>query len=436
MSLLNISFLINLLSKPIVSGFTSAASFLIAGSQMKGFFGSPIGRAETIQDTIKQVIEHIHQTNVWAVLMATVCIIVVISWRQITHPVFKIVPSALILVILGTLISWIADLNKKVNLQIVGVIPQGLYVPSWPFSDFATFVRILPNSLLISLVALVETISIGKSFSDKEGYSLSLNVEFFGLGLAQIFGSFFGAYPVSGSFSRTAVNYANGCKSQFSHLLGVTLVFLTLLFMTPLFHYLPLSVLAGIIIGSVTQLFDYNMVPYLWRTKKRDLLVWFGSFFATLFIGIDQGILIALVISLFTTVVSMNWPDIQVEKVNNERNETTIVVVRMMESLFFISTDALRNKITELVKENNYSFLILDFSSVNNIDTTGLQALLSIQRELKDNRIDLVMVKVNSTVRSVLSNSSLETLGVKFWDSLDSAIVFYGNQNVLSLSVN
>ncbi|MDZ7692293.1 MAG: SulP family inorganic anion transporter [Balneolaceae bacterium] len=176
---------------------------------------------------------------------------------------------------------------------------------SFNLSDFE---QLLPTILVISLVGYMESIAVAKAIATKHGYKVDPNQELVGLGLANIGGAFFQSYPTTGGFSRTAVNNQAGARTGMASIISAAIIALTVLFLTPLFYYLPMAVLASIIMVAVAGLFDTEEMKYLWKTDRKDLAMLATTFAATLALGIEEGILVGVVLSLVVVIYSSTRP--------------------------------------------------------------------------------------------------------------------------------
>lgn len=170
------------------------------------------------------------------------------------------------------------------SISVVGDIPQGLPKFSLP-NDFEYVKSLIPTALLITGVAILESVGIAKALAAKNGYELDSNQELFGLGVANVFGSFFSSYPTTGSFSRSAVNHESGAKTGLSGITTGIIIVCALLFLTELFTDIPLCALAAIVISAVMGLVDYDEAIFLWHVDKRDFLLWTITCTTTLFLG-------------------------------------------------------------------------------------------------------------------------------------------------------
>lgn len=283
LSFARLGFLTALLSKPIGVGFTAGAALLIGMSQLKHVFGLHMETPETIIVLFKEIIklakEHA-KVNGWAVLIFFLCFAYIMILKNIKYT--KFIPGPLFALIMATLASWGFDLPSQVGLSVVGFVPKGLPSATVPIHSWNDFVRAIPFAFVVAFLSFVEAFTIAKPLAIKEGFDLDANQELFALGMANVFGSFFSCFPAAGSFTRTAVNFSAGAKSQFSGLISAIIVLISILFLTPSLRFLPYSALAAIVMSGVVNLFEIHDMKYIWKTKKRcvriiESNIWFDQ---------------------------------------------------------------------------------------------------------------------------------------------------------------
>ena len=192
------------------------------------------------------------------------------------------VPGPLVVVVLSSIIVYLFQLQNA-GVSIVGEVPKGLPSLSVPMFNMDSILLLLPIALTISFIGFMESIAMAKAIAAKEKYKIVPNKELVGLGLANVAGSFFSGYPVTGGFSRSAVNYQAGARTPLATMITAVLILLTLLFFTDFFYYLPNTVLAAIIMVAVYGLIDFKEAKGLFKVHKLDGGTWAVTFIATLF---------------------------------------------------------------------------------------------------------------------------------------------------------
>ena len=417
LGLLRFGFLVNFLSKPIISGFTSAAALIIGFSQLKHLLGIDLERTKTIFELIYNAVLRVDELNIFAFLIG-VGGIVLIKFLKKKSPKL---PAALIVVVVSILIVFGFQLNDQ-GLKIVGEIPKGLPSFSLPNLSASELTDLIPMAFTLALIAFMEAISVAKAVQLKHSkeYSIDNNQELIGLGAGNIVGAFFSAYPTTGGFSRTAVNDQSGAKTNLSAIISAVLIIITLLFLTPLFYYLPKAVLGSIVMVAVFGLIDFSFPKKLWKSKKEDFWMLLITFVITLLLGIKEGVLIGVLLLILLLIYRVSKPHIAVlgkvkgthtfkniNRFNDLELYDNVLVVRHDAELYFTNInnfiETLQNQIN--IKQTSTTHLVLDFSSVSSIDSTALFELTNFFEDLNQKGLKVCLTNVIGPVRDYLIQS-------------------------------
>ncbi|MFC1520936.1 SulP family inorganic anion transporter [Elusimicrobiota bacterium] len=304
---------------------------------------------------------------------------------------------------------------------VVGVIPQGLPRPRIPQISLGMVFSLFPMAVIISLLGFMEAISIAKAMAAKSGQRLDPNQELIGQGLANIIGSFGQSYPVSGSFSRSAVNFQAGAVTGLSNVFSTGLVVITLLFFTPLLYHLPQAVLAAIIMMAVIGLLNIRGFIHAWHVQKHDGIVALTSFFTTLAFAphLDRGIFIGIALSLGFYLYRTMKPDIAILSKytdgayrNSDRFQLAqcrhIAVIRCSSSLFFANVNYLEEEILERVASMpQLKHVHIVGNAINELDASGEELLSTIVDRVKDAGYGISISGLNDTVLDVMRRTGL-----------------------------
>ena len=381
-----LGFIVNFLSKPVISGFTSAVALTIGINQFRNLFGVDFVQSDQIQYVLEDIWFNIIDFNSHTTVIGLISVGVIILLRKIN----KKIPNALLVVVVGILtIRYFGD--EFSDVAIVKDIPSGLPSFSFPEMDISQMRELLPIALTLVMVGYLETISIGKSLEAKQDeYKLRPNQELIALGLSNIIGSWFKAYPSTSSFSRSAINQESGATTGMASLVSVVMVLLTLLFLTPLFYHLPKTVLAAIIIVAVFGLVNIKEAIFLWKANNLDFWLLMVTFFSTLLFGIEYGIMIGVGLSLIILIFRTSRPYVaELGKVpdsdfyrNRERfNEVIldddVLVFRFDAQLFYANASYFIETLELMVEEkgSRLKLIVLDAESINRVDSTGVEML-------------------------------------------------------------
>ncbi|MDG1684471.1 MAG: sulfate permease [Flavobacteriaceae bacterium] len=421
MGLFQMGVLANYLSRPVISGFTSAAAIIIGLSQVEHLLGLQIESSNQIQKMIMSVAQNLNETHLITIVVG----LSAMSLILITKKYLPKFPSALLVSVFGVLLIWSTRWDLH-GVEIVGHIPAGLPDVGL-FTVSPELMRdMLPFALTLAVIGYVEIISITKELEEQEEkYSLKPNKELLALGTANLVGSIFQSYPVSASFSRSAVKFQSGAKTGMTAVFSALIVGLTLLFFTSLFFYLPIAVLAGIIMVAVIRLINIRYAIDLYKTRRDEFFLLLMTCLLTLFVGISEGILIGALLSLLLMVIRTSKPHYAVlAKVsgtnyykNISRFETDskidddILIMRFDAQLFFGNRDYFRKIVLEeMEKKPNLKGFILVARGITYIDSSGLSTLGAMIRSFQQKGVLFMVAGAIGPARDVLQQSKLTDL--------------------------
>ncbi|WP_347921843.1 solute carrier family 26 protein [Pontimicrobium sp. SW4] len=433
-----LGFLVNFLSKPVISGFTSAAALIIGINQFKHLFGIDVERSNKIQLLLKDTYEHIHESNLITTVIGILSIIILVFLKK----EFKKIPGALVVVVLGIIAVKIFNLDQ-LGVQIVGSVPEGLPSFRIPYFSKDIIIKLAPVALTLSFIGFLEAVSVARAIETKHtDYKVVPNQELIALGLSNVVGSFFQTYPSTGGFSRTAVNNQANAKTQLASLISAIVVGLTLLFLTPVFYYLPKAVLAGIIIVAVFGLLDFRIPRQLLAYARKDLVILNITLIITAMVGITEGIISGVILSLGMLIYKTTKPHIailgNVPNTHFYRNRKrfkdviineNILIVRFDAQLYFANTSYFKDKLQEFseFKGDKLKFLIIDGESLNSLDSSAIFALNEIYSYFKDREVQIAFTGLKGPVRDKMVKSKLmNKIGDEFFFmSIQEAVDFY-----------
>ncbi|EFA79135.1 hypothetical protein PPL_07960 [Heterostelium album PN500] len=448
MGFLQLGYLINFLSRPVLSGFTSAAAIIIILSQANSLFGIKGDNQPYAWKYFYEIAKGLPETQWIAVVMAIGCFTLLYVFKNYFKTIPKTtipVPAPLILVVLGLIISFFADFEGR-GLALVKEIPSSLPFPfgSWQSISFDVALSLYKEALVIPVIGLIETVSAAKAAANKCKYDISMGNELTALGMANLFSWVFQGYPCAGAFGRTSLHMSSGAKTQLTTIVSVVVVGLTLLFLTPVFYYLPKVVLAAIVIFAVSQLIDLEEVQNLWRINKIDMLLLLVAFWTTIVLGVQPGIAVSVILSLVLVIYQSSRPNCyivgripgtttynDIDLYPEAITENNVVVFRFDAPIIFCNSYYLRKQLKKIYKNEddtknaNVSAIVLDCSSVTNIDSTGVKYLKELIRELVDLKIPMCFADVRPNVVELLKLSGVyrDLGGDHFFVKVHEAVV-------------
>jgi len=417
LGLLRLGVLVNFLSHPVVVGFTNAAAIIIGTSQLGKLFGVSVEKsAHTYETVFNTIIESFHSTHLETMLMAIVALSIMIAMKRLIPKA----PNVLAAVVVTTGISWLVGF-EQMGGAVVGKIPEGLPPLAIPNMDFQAMGQLLSVTVAIALIGFMEAISIAKAMAASTRQRLDANQELVGQGLGNIFSSLSQGYAVSGSFSRSAVNFSVGARTGFSAVVTGVVVGITLLWLTPLLYHLPQATLAAVIIMAVINLVKIAPIKHAWKVQRHDAAVSIITFVLTIIWaphldkGIMVGVLLSLALFLYRTMAPRiavlsrdpdgSLRDAEVRKLETCRN---ISLIRFDGSLYFANTGYFEDKILERVAlKPDLQFVIIDAEGINSIDSTGEEMLGMLIERLREAGVELIFARAKKQLWDTFERTGL-----------------------------
>ena len=409
--------LVNLLAHPVIVGFTSAAAIVIAGSELENALGVAAPHHDwflfTLYETVLQAFEGVHLPTVGMTCFSLAMIILMSRFAPR-------LPVLLVTVIGATTLSWAGGFEEAGG-SVVGLIPQGLPRPTLPRVDPSLLLKLVPAALAIALLGFAEAISIAKAMALQTRRRLDPNRELVGQGLANLVGGVFQCFPVSGSFTRSAVNLRSGASTGLSSMTSGFMVAFLLLFFTPLLYHLPRATLSAVIMAAVIGLVRLHPIQHAWKVHYHDGAVATATLIVNLVaaprfdIGILVGILLAVGLYVLRTMRPKaaelgRHPDgtLRDAEVHDLPVCESITMVRFDGSLYFVSTSYFENKVLQRIADKpDLRFLIIVAGGINRIDSTGEQSLRNLVRRLRSGGVTVLFAGMKNRPLKLLRRSGL-----------------------------
>jgi len=416
LGLLRLGVLVDFLSHPVVVGFTNAAALIIASSQVGKIFGIATRKGEHHYETVWHLIQDMSQTHMATLIMGLFSLFLLVYIKKVAPRL----PNVLITVVICTLLAYFLAYEGRGG-AVVGVVPSGLPGFKIPDVEFSQVMHLIVSAMVIGLLGFVEAISVAKAISSETRQRLSANQELVGQGLSNLVSSLFQGYAVSGSFSCSAVNFAADAKTGYSSIITGILVAVTLLFLTPLLYHLPQATLAAVIMVAVFNLIKIEPIKHAWKVHMHDGIVAIVVFFVTLFFaphlekGIMIGVLLSLGLFLYRTM-SPHFVEVSRHEDGTLRNASlfnlqtsdTVAVYRYDGDLYFANAGYLEGKVLNSIADKpDLKVLILDFESVDLVDSTGEETLGRIAERLEAAGIELYIARAKKSMRDAFARSGL-----------------------------
>ena len=431
-----LGFVVNFLSHSVLVGFTAAAAIIIGSSQVKHVLGISVPSTERLHETIGEVLRALGDVHVPTLAIGGSSIAVLLVLKRVARRL----PGALIVVTGTTIVTALWSLDEQ-GVATVGAIPDALPAFGLPDLDGGLLADLVTTALVITVIGFMESMAVAKVYARRHHYDVDPNQELIALGGANVVSGLFGGYPVTGGFSRTAVNDAAGARTPLASLITAGLVLVTIAFFTPLFENLPKATLGAVIIVAVVNLVDVREMRHIGRVKRSDLVGLGIAFGATLVLGIEIGIAVAVVSSMLVVFARMSRPHSavlgRIPGTTSYRNldrfpeaETTpgTRVVRIDAALSFVNAQHVKRLLLgEAEKLGGSGALVLDCSGINDLDATGAETLSEVIDEFDGSPVALHLCDVKGPVRDVMRRAGL-------WDRLTGRLHATAHQAVESVA--
>ena len=418
MGFLKMGFLANFLSRPVVSGFTSAAALVIAVSQLKYLLGLELDTLGTLP-TLRALLKHLSEVNFMDLGIGIAAIIFIFLLKKISRKL----PAAMLVVALSILGVYFFS-NQNGDVTLLGSIPEGLPTFAMPSIEGRQWGMVFPVGLALAFIAFAEAMTMAKAVEEKtQEYHTDPNQELRALGLSNIVGSFFQSFPANAGLSRTAVNVDEGAKTGLASMISAAVVGLTLLFLTSYFRYLPKTVLGAIILVAVYGLIDIRYPIQLAKQQRDEFILLLVTFFTTLFIGISEGIIFGVLFSLVLLVYRTSKPHIAVlgkikgmeyfKNINRFSGDVEvhdeILMLRFDAQIYFANVTYFKSElIKEIAKKGSgLKYVILNAEPVNYMDNTAIGQLEKIVDTLRANGITFKIAGAIGPIRDIFQKSGL-----------------------------
>jgi sulfate permease, SulP family len=411
--------LLNLVSHPVLMGFINAAALIIALSQLPALMGISTRQTEHLLLDTWNVVSRMDLLHEMSLALGLAAIVLLLALKRFAPKL----PGVLITVGLLTLASYAAGFADRGG-RVVGAVPTGLPGFVAPQLGWEAIKALLPAALVVAVISFMEAMSSCKVIALKTRTPWSENQELIGQGLAKIAAAFCQSMPVSGSFSRSALNLACNARTGLCSLGAAAAVLVTLLFFTPYLYHLPKPVLAAIIMLAVFNLIDVSALRRAWLASKEDGFAGTATFVATLAFApnIQNGILTGIIISLGAFIYGRMRPRIAVVSMHPDgmlrdvqRNKLPplhpqIGALRFDASLYFANASFFEDAVLQLASENgDIRFILIAAQGINHLDASGVEMLRNLSERLRQSGVTLVLGGVKQQVLDVMQRTGLTT---------------------------
>lgn len=408
--LLRAGFLVNFLSRAAIGGFTSAAALLIGLSQAGSLLGIPSGGGQSALELSATLLRNLGQIHWPTTTLGLAAIALLLLARRVV-PRF---PGPLLVVVLAIVLTAAFNLDQA-GVRTVGDLPQGLAPFTLPSFSLEQLAGLLPAALTIALIGYLESYAIARIIADQDRYRIRPNRELLGLGAANLAAACFSGYPVTGGFSRTAVNHQAGARTPLAGAVTALLIGVILFRFTHLFHDLPKTVLAAIVMVAVAGLVEIAEARYLFRVKKSDGYTFLLTFLVTLGFGVEVGIAYGVAFSLLMFIWRSAHPHIaelgwlveegvyrNVRRDPRVRVDPELFIVRIDASLYFANMAFIEDWLRAALAERpRVKQILFDLSGVNDMDAVALAKLEELCENFENQGIGFACAGMKGPLRDL-----------------------------------
>ena len=388
MGLARMGMLVNFVSQTVVIGFTAGAGFLIAGGQIKHFFGIAMAPGISFMETLEQFFLNLHQID-WLV---TSVALVTLATGIISRRRFPRFPYMIAAMVFGSiyayLLTFIPGLDAAHHIRTVGALPSAIPPFSAPTLSFEAVRKTTSAALVVGIVGLTEAISIGRAIAVRSEQRIDSNQEFIGQGLANIVGAFFSAYAASGSLNRSGANYEAGAKTPLASIFSAMFLVLVLLLVAPLAAYLPIPAMAGVLLLVARGLIDIPNIRKVLNASGAESGVLIVTLLATLFVQLEFAIYTGVMLSLMLYLKRTSRPlilDVKPDPGEHSYHYSAdtglpdcpqIKMIRINGSIFFGAVDHVQRYLQDIDLANpRQKHVLIDATAMNFIDLAGAEML-------------------------------------------------------------
>ena len=424
--------LVNFVSDSVIIGYTAGAGILIGFNQIRHLLRLDFPSTSSLIATIEELITNISDTHYISLALGVGAMLLLILQKRF----FPKWPGALIIMVLFAAIVGVAGLDEQ-GVKILGEIPRNLPpLAKIPLLNLSLIADLSTGVLAVGAIGLVESIAISRSISSQSRQRLDSNQEFIGQGLANLFSGFFSGYSVSGSFTRSAINYDSGARSPLAGVFSGIFVLIAMFVLAPFAAYVPRAALAGVLVVTAYGMIDKAEMKRILRGTRGDAIIMVASFVSTLFLPLQfavlVGILLSFVVYVLRTSVPRVIPVLPSENFKHFAPQldqdpcTQMGIIDIFGDLYFGAVPHVDEAIRDHMEAYpNQRFLLLRMFSVNQIDISGIHALEAIVQTYRDRGGDVYMMRTQEPIIDRLKTTEFyDYLGDDHFLSYQSAIEY------------
>ncbi len=412
-----LGFLVRFLSEPVMTGFLAGAGVVIIATQLGPISGVSLSvNTSRADELVRDWLEHLDEASLTTLALGVVtlgALLVAKRWRRF--------PALLVMIVASSFAVLVFDLDEH-GIAIVGKVPSGLALPDAPPWSLHDAQVLLPTAFAITLISVLESLSLGREFSERHRYELDPNQEITAIGASNVAAGFFQGMVVTGAITRSTILDEAGARTQLTGALCALIVAPLVMFGSDTFRYIPVTVLAAIVIEAVVGFIKVAEAERLWRVQRSDFWLMMTAFAGTMVLGLELGVLLAVAMSITLIVYRVSRPHLpelgrldgtdSFVELGSHPDATTYprsVIVRIETALYFTNAEVLANRLRQLERDG-LTTIVLDASGVNYLDSTADHQLRKLAARYRDRGVRLLLVNVEEPVRAVMDASGFTDL--------------------------
>ena len=408
--------LASFVSNSVIIGFSAGAGVLIAFKQLKHIFGIQVPQGSTFYRTIEYLISHISETNWYAFSVALFTLVVALT----IHKIKKISKLYMLLaMILGSFFAiWLG--HFAIDVETIGTIPSNLPPFKIPVFDYSNMRMLTTGAIILATLGLVEASAISRSIALHTHQKLNTNQEFVSQGISNVVSSFFSCYTSSGSFTRSSINYLAGAKTPMSAVISALGLMIVVLLFAEYAAFLPKPAMGGIILLVAYNLIDFKQIKQIFNSSKRELIVFGATFIGTIFLDLDQALIIGIFISFFFYMEQTSKPNIATLAVNDQRRLINSIrdrkalecsnmkILRIDGSLYFGSIEKISDYLSNLYEQNKIQHVLIAADGINFIDLAAAEWLTHEIEKWQKNRGGIYIASLKIVSQGVIKKGGFD----------------------------
>jgi SulP family sulfate permease len=420
MGLARLGALVNFISHTVIIGFTAGAALLIVASQIRNFFGLAVPRGAEFHETLLYAAQHLGEAHVWVTVVGAVTLASGLLARRFLprwpYMIVAMVTGAVVAAVLNQVLG-----AERTGIATVGALPGALPQPSLPDLSYGALKGLLFPAAVVAVIGLTEAVAIARSVATKSGQRLDADQEFIGQGLSNIAGSFFSAYPSSGSFNRSGINYTAGARTPLAAALSAPILLAIALAAAPLAAYLPVAAMAGILFIVAWGLIDWHHIGQILKRHPRERIVLLVTWLGVL-VDLEKGLFFGIVVSLLFYLYRTSQPAIEerapptaglgdarrkmVAASDSDPPCPQLAMLRVRGSIYFGAVEHVRESLHRVDEADpKRKWVLLLAQGVNFVDLAGAQLLADEARRRRAMGGALFIVGAQPAVAQMLERS-------------------------------